>query len=560
MRKIALSSLSVVTALTCLAASAVAQERLLNQYEQPDAGDAFFAVFGPQVSGHLVPRAVATLDYGHRPFVLIDGAGNELASPAKGQLYVHTGASFALWDRLQVSVGVPAALYQKGDTVDFGNGNTLNAAAGSDLGEMNIGLRGRMMGGYWDAFQVGVGARLYLPTATGPWTGEGYTHAEPRLMVGGRTGRFIYAANLGAKIRAHGDPASLSYGLAVASSFLDGALQVGPEVHGELPLATVDLVPGNVMAITGANHELLVGMQYRFLESFVAGVAAGPGLSSSIGTPVFRGLLRLGYDPRTPEVLPDADGDSFSDATDACPDLPGVASENAKQHGCPPDTDGDGIADDRDACVKTPGVANEDDKKHGCPADTDGDGIVDATDACPKMPGASNDDPNKHGCPTDTDGDGIVDAVDACPTVPGSANEEADKNGCPGAVLTTDKIEFDGKISFAFDSAKLEEAAANPILERVRDILKANPNITKLEIQGHTDNRGQLGHNWKLSAARAAAVQAWLTANGIAADRLTAKGYGATKPIAPGHTEAARAKNRRVEFIVLQREDSNPTK
>ncbi len=70
----------------------------------------------------------------------------------------------------------------------------------------------------------------------------------------------------------------------------------------------------------------------------------------------------------------------------------------------------------------------------------------------------------------------------------------------------------------------------------------------KLEVQGHTDNVGNDASNQTLSEARAKAVMTWLTQHGVAADRLTAKGYGKTKPVADNGSDEGRAKNRRVEI------------
>ena len=72
----------------------------------------------------------------------------------------------------------------------------------------------------------------------------------------------------------------------------------------------------------------------------------------------------------------------------------------------------------------------------------------------------------------------------------------------------------------------------------------------KIEIQGHTDNTGEAEANVKLSEARAAAVVTYLTARGVAADRITAKGYGAEKPVASNDTAEGQAKNRRIDFQV----------
>jgi outer membrane protein OmpA-like peptidoglycan-associated protein len=78
--------------------------------------------------------------------------------------------------------------------------------------------------------------------------------------------------------------------------------------------------------------------------------------------------------------------------------------------------------------------------------------------------------------------------------------------------------------------------------------LMATDKALKLEVQGHTDNVGNDAYNQTLSEARAKAVATWLTQHGVAADRLTAKGYGKTKPVADNGSDEGRAKNRRVEI------------
>ncbi len=76
----------------------------------------------------------------------------------------------------------------------------------------------------------------------------------------------------------------------------------------------------------------------------------------------------------------------------------------------------------------------------------------------------------------------------------------------------------------------------------------ASDKTLKLEVQGHTDNVGNDAYNQTLSEARAKAVATWLTQHGVAADRLTAQGYGKTKPVADNGSDVGRAKNRRVEI------------
>lgn len=101
-------------------------------------------------------------------------------------------------------------------------------------------------------------------------------------------------------------------------------------------------------------------------------------------------------------------------------------------------------------------------------------------------------------------------------------------------------------IQFDFNKATIR-SDSEPILQNVLGILNARPDM-KLEIQGHTDNVGSDEYNQSLSEARATSVVAWLTAKGIAQDRLTARGYGMRQPIADNGSNEGRARNRRVEL------------
>ena len=114
-----------------------------------------------------------------------------------------------------------------------------------------------------------------------------------------------------------------------------------------------------------------------------------------------------------------------------------------------------------------------------------------------------------------------------------------------------DKINKDGYVALYinFDTGKASiKPDSQPTLEQVAQMLKAAPDL-KLEVGGHTDNVGKPDANLKLSAARAESVIQALTGRGIAAARLTAKGYGDTKPVADNRSEDGRAKNRRVELV-----------
>jgi outer membrane protein OmpA-like peptidoglycan-associated protein len=199
------------------------------------------------------------------------------------------------------------------------------------------------------------------------------------------------------------------------------------------------------------------------------------------------------------------------------------------------------------------GVPSADPKKHGCPPDTDGDGIVDAQDACPALKGVPSADPKQNGCPPDTDGDGIRDDVDACPHEKGFANPDPAKNGCPKEVRVT-AVEIVILQQIQFDTARATiKPVSNGLLDEVAGVLKDHAEITKVEVQGHTDSVGLKKQNKKLSQDRAESVMKALVTRGIASSRLTAKGYGQEMPIADNKTADGRQKNRRVAFTIVEK-------
>ena len=101
-------------------------------------------------------------------------------------------------------------------------------------------------------------------------------------------------------------------------------------------------------------------------------------------------------------------------------------------------------------------------------------------------------------------------------------------------------------VLFDFNKASLKPES-DSVLQRVQAFLQKDPAL-KLEVQGHTDNVGGDDYNQKLSDARSRSVLAWIVQHGVAADRLSFKGYGKTRPVATNDTDEGRARNRRVEI------------
>jgi outer membrane protein OmpA-like peptidoglycan-associated protein len=123
----------------------------------------------------------------------------------------------------------------------------------------------------------------------------------------------------------------------------------------------------------------------------------------------------------------------------------------------------------------------------------------------------------------------------------------------PNVVVTAREITIKQQIQFALDSAVILPDSFG-LLTEIADTLIRHPEIKRVEVQGHTDNSGTPEHNKILSEQRAQAVVAWLTQHGVSADRLVAQGYGQEKPLVPNVTPAFRAQNRRVQFIILEKE------
>jgi OOP family OmpA-OmpF porin len=113
------------------------------------------------------------------------------------------------------------------------------------------------------------------------------------------------------------------------------------------------------------------------------------------------------------------------------------------------------------------------------------------------------------------------------------------------------KIEITEKIQFEVNKAVILPQSFS-LLDEIADTIKKNPHIKKLSIEGHASAEGDPARNIKLSDDRAKSVMKYLTDKGVEAPRLTAKGFGAKKPIGDNNTDEGREKNRRVEFVIVE--------
>jgi OOP family OmpA-OmpF porin len=289
---------------------------------------------------------------------------------------------------------------------------------------------------------------------------------------------------------------------------------VGLRVDGRVlaPAAFLgkEIPVGNETGYDGPDFEVLGGLYLNFGEI----------------EKVRRTIVKKEVVVQAPAANPDPDGDGISGKADKCPD----------------------IAEDKD------GFEDED----GCPeSDNDADGIPDAQDKCPNQPETKNGIDDEDGCPeTDPDGDGIVGSRDKCPDEPETKNGFKDEDGCPDELPAAVK-KFTGVIegiTFKTGQATILPGSYS-ILDRAVAVLKEYGDL-RIEISGHTDNKGKADYNRDLSQRRADAVKMYFIGNGIDASRLTSVGYGLDRPVADNGTEAGRAKNRRTEFRLMMTDEA----
>ncbi len=217
----------------------------------------------------------------------------------------------------------------------------------------------------------------------------------------------------------------------------------------------------------------------------------------------------------------------------------------------PADADGDGVVDANDRCPNTPlgwEVGTD-----GCPLDYDQDRVPNSIDECPNTPIGMQVGAN--GCPLDEDKDGVSDAKDRCP---GTAPDIiVDDNGCAKTITKQTTEAIKEQINIVFDSNQsVIKSEFKGEVAKIADLAKANGN-SFITIEGHTDSSGNPAKNKVLSLARATAVMNMLISDyGIDTSRVSAVGFGSTKPVATNATAEGKAQNRRV-IAVLTAEKVN---
>lgn len=564
--------LALALALCAAAPSALAQTRAFNAYRAPMSASDLLGTERAMVTPHLRVGGLAVVDYAPRTSL----RAGEVADRAT----VHAAVTFGLFDRVQLGVGVPLVVNQSGGA----------QYPSPELGDVAVDARVRLGGeatrGVW---RLALAATLTAPTGPGYLAAPGQPTVSPRVLFELNHARdFVFAVNVGARVRPGADHL-LSARLGVSVALRPRFLLVG-EASLETPF-------GDPFASRTTAMEALAGLHGTLRSGLVLGAGVGGGLFVGEGAAIdTRFLALVGYawqrpegdegpgdrdadgvldaddacpnEPAGPRPDParrgcprhDRDRDTVDDANDQCPDLARGDDPDPERPGCPrDDRDGDGVRDRDDLCPLEPAGERADRAHRGCPLlDGDRDGFPDGDDECPLEAAGDHPDHDHRGCPDgDIDDDRVPNAQDACPEEPGPRSDDPRTSGCPRVHIRGERIVILQQPRFATGRAViLPESFA--LLGEVAAVLEAHPEITRVEVAGHTDDVDDALRNLPLSHARARMVMEWLIAHGIAAARLSAQGYGESRPVVDNTTARGRAMNRRVEFVILERRAETP--
>jgi OOP family OmpA-OmpF porin len=555
---------------------AVAQQQTfhLDRLEVPGAPDDGVVLFRPDVQdaamvyGQLgLGLAVDPLRMGNitNGAVQRASAGNVITD----QLSTYMSAGVEFLKRFTFGVTFPAA-WVEGGNQPSANANqflpvgavTTFSTTGPAIGDTRLDFRGLVWRSPDQAWALGAELGVFIPTGSSTnFGGDGSVSWLP--MVDGEWTPpsfplpLTFVANTGFDFRpdnaindpagVHGAPQGLGVGnewrWAVGALMPIGSrFRVGATIFGQTGIQN-DSTVGNTI-FTSQNTPIEWNAEGRMklplpgFERLFVGASVGTRLDDGYGGPDLRIVALAG---------------SYWTIEDTSPPAP-ERKVRESIHDSLKDTDHDGIPDDVDACPTVPEDHKEPDPTDGCPApgDRDHDGVPDDIDKCPDVPQGKT---GLNGCP-DFDKDGIPDAQDACPKEPGEPDPDPKRNGCPKHIrLEGSNVRVLQQVHFQTASATILPDSF-PMLTEMAQLLKANPDIKQMRIEGHTDNHGSADYNLDLSKRRAASVLTWLSEHGVEGSRLQSEGYGMTLPVASNETDQGRAQNRRVEFKIV---DETPT-
>jgi OOP family OmpA-OmpF porin len=549
----------------------------VQQYKPGPGAHDVLGLHGARLGPHLGWNLGLSLNYADDPLNVMDPRQDAFVYRiVDSQLTLDLMGAIALFDRVELGVALPVSTTTSEPAAAI-SPTFADGVKATGVGDLRLVPKVRLLstdGG----LDLAVVAPVTLPTAgaDGFLGADGVTF-QPRVVADWADARVRLLANVGLNLRREARLRNLRVGPEVAYG-------VGAQVALTRAL-TAEATLAGALGLKEANTEerpleLLGALKYQFQGGLAAHVGAGPGLTRGYGTPGFRVLAGLAW---TSTGAASAFSAASGKATPACTLGPEDFDGFQDDDGClDADDDGDGILDGPDVCPGEPETRNGFQDEDGCPddpdawrlvgtngqplaplalrpgpADSDGDGLLDAEDRCPRAPEDVDGFEDGDGCPDpDNDRDGVADAQDACPLEAEVINGTKDEDGCPdkGASrvrVETERIAILDKVYFA-TGRDVILAKSFPLLQQVASVLKANPQMERVRVEGHTDDQGDAAKNLDLSQRRANTVRDFLVKAGIAPERLEAVGHGEAKPVDTNATAAGRENNRRVEFNIVK--------
>ena len=504
-------------------------------------------------------------NYANRPLAWYDRTteGREFGGALVGDLFAMDLQAALGLRYLDVGIIIPVTLAMKSNSDEVPGFPNLDTAYGG-AGDIRFAVKGRILDPTVGPVGIGVILPISVPSGNS-WVYNGSYGATftPQILVETLQDKFHAALNVGPHLTStvrYLDPEGeevLRNGPEFRLALHAGYRVIDPvDINGELLMG---FGLGGKSDATRNPVEWRLGARIHALPWLTLDAAIGAGLSPGIGAPAFRFLFGASV---RPSLAKDSDKDRVPDKDDFCPEEPEDRDGFDDQDGCPdPDNDGDGVNDDADQCPEELESTNGFEDEDGCPdinPDNDGDGLANATDGCPDQAEDRDGFEDEDGCPDlDDDGDGVPDTEDTCPGQFEIFNGIEDGDGCPddGPVLLdfqAGEVRLLRPLNFLSKKAVLEDDA-KAVLDAVAAVLVARPDVLTVEIQVHTDDQGDEDFNLRFSDARSQIIRLYLIDQGVEEGRLEAKGFGETKPIVEGTSEKARAANRRVQFVILDR-------
>lgn len=435
-----------------------------------------------------------------------------------------------LSEGLSIFAQLPVTLRQAGDVSALG---IPQPAFGFTVGDVRVGARHGFLRGPLD-----LSAQLSLELATGA---AGSLTDEPRIAVEAlvsasrRRGPWELIGNALVDFRAPSDvgPVKLGTSLGLRGG---AAYWFSPRAraYGEIDVSS----SFRALAQESIPAEWRAGGTVCATPALAVDLAGGTRLDNGLGAPSLRGVVAVRYSPqlcRPPKVETQEPGLAELMARIA---EEKAAREKEEKAARLPSLLADSELDAREAVLRAGALD-----------------LVDASEASALARASAFAEEDRR----DTDGDGVPDRLDNCPAQKGPASN----HGCPPSdrqvvALHDDRIEILDKVYFTPGTTRIQPRSTR-LLNQVANVLKSHPELLKLEIEGHTDDRGSIAMNTRLSLARARAVVQALMRRGVSPTRLVAKGAGPSRPVADNRTRQGREKNRRVEFRVIERKPTGLT-